>query len=189
MFWRKKVIFIPEIYEDIERRIRLENGEYIISTDRVVLRNAQEIEVGGLRRKIPIYETRTEQTLIRPYTNTDEETPDWARYKYSTKEVICGYKYEYCIDDYSKKRFKEAFSFENTEKTFKFGLLAVLRFFLPSEYCEPLIGDVLEEYEYKSQYFKKFTVFWLLKEVVFTLSDIGLDWFIKKIPVSFKIGN
>lgn len=192
MFWRKEVVSIPEKYGTIERRTEIAPDEFEISTERVLLRQAEDIEVGGFRRKRPIYETRSERILIQPASIIEKGegvTVISAKYKTVTKQVVCGYKYEYGLDNYFKNHFKTTFNAKIAEETLKLSFLGVLRFFLPTEFCEPLIGDILEEYGHKSQYFKKLTILWLLKEVIFTLSTILLDWFIKKIPISFKLGN
>lgn len=192
MFWRKKVVSLPEQYGTIERGTKIGPDEYTISTERVLLRQAEDIEVGGLRRKRPVYETRSERVLIEPakiFLDDASQKLIPAKYKTVTKQVVCGYRYEYGLDHHFKVSLNRFFNAETAEETLKVSFLGVLRFFLPTEFCEPLIGDILEEYSQKTQYFKRLTILWLLKEVIFTLSNVLLDWFIKKVPISFKIGN
>ena len=191
MFKPKKIV-IPAQYGTIERRTEIGPDRYMTSTEQLVLRQAESVEVGGLRRKKAIYETRSERILVYPARIFEDEEGKKlipAKYKTVTRQVISGYKYEYGLDKYFKGYYKWASSAVKAEETLKLSLLGVLRFFLPTEFCEPLIGDILEEYSHKNQYFKKFTILWLLKEVIFTLTNILLDWFVKKIPISFKIGN
>lgn len=198
MFRPKKTI-IPARYGTIERRTQFKNKDASkpdwlqTSTEQVVLREAEIIETGGLYRRVPIYEIRSERKFINSYTIVDETTGEEyvkdGYFKTITKQVQIGSKIEFGLDDFSKRKLKENLSYEKTEKRAKNIAVSMLQFFLPSEYCDALVGDLFEEYDYKSLQLNKLVLLWLAKEVIFTLFNVFLDWFLKRIPISFKIGS
>ena len=177
----KKVCY-PAKYGIIERRKPIGGGRYITSEESILLRPSTTIRLGGVFVLDPIYEVRTERVLLNK--GDDKGMP--SQYKTITRQVVAQKKIRiqfqnlflpipFGIEEGPKKRKEPTKNLSIT----------VLRFFLPKEYREQLIGDVLEDFETQKTHLKSWVHIWLVKEVVFSICRVFLAW-VAEVVSSFK---
>ena len=170
---------IPEKYGTITRRETRLDGTIFEKEESILLRQSEVIWDGGVFSVQPRYETRSEKVLIKPEF-LDEGSPP--KFKIVTKQVKVGYKLSIDFQSFFRP-------IEKSEQTVKKDRLvkcsiSLLRFFLPRNEREQVIGDILEDFDDQKKHLGSFANIWLLKEVLSTLAfrflrEIArvIDWF------------